>query len=81
MAVLKETKITKPDLVEASLVIILAIWIITVLWLINSALKQGIVSILTIESLSMFFLAFTSIVTLVVAVILADIRKEFKEKY
>lgn len=81
MAVLRETKITKPDLVEASLVIILAAWIVVVLWLINSALKQGTISIMTIESLSMFFLAFISIVILVIAVLLADVRKEFKEKY
>ena len=81
MAVLKDTKITKPDLVEASLVMILALWIIAVLWLISSALRQGTISLLTIDSLAMFFLAFISITVLVIGVILADIRKEMKGVY
>ncbi len=81
MAVLKETKITKPDLVEATLVAIMTLWIITVLWLISAALKQGTISLLTIDSLSMFFLAFISITLLVIAVVLADVRKEMKEVY
>ncbi|MCX6775098.1 MAG: hypothetical protein NTY99_03360 [DPANN group archaeon] len=81
MAVLKETKITKPDLVEATLVVILALWIITVLWLISTALKQGMISLLTIDSLAMFFLAFISITVLVIAIVLADVRKELKEVY
>ena len=81
MAVLKNTKVTKPDIVEATLVTILAVWIIAVLWLINTALRQGTISLLTIDSLSMFFLAFISITTLVIAIILADVRKEMKEVY
>jgi hypothetical protein len=81
MALLKETKVTKPDVVEATLVVILALWIITVLWLISTALKQGTISLLTIDSLAMFFLAFISITILVIAIVLADIRKEMKEVY
>jgi hypothetical protein len=81
MALLKETKVTKPDVVEATLVVILALWIITVLWLISTALKQGTISLLTIDSLAMFFLAFISITMLVIAIVLADVRKEMKEVY
>jgi hypothetical protein len=81
MALLKETKVTKPDVVEATLVVILALWIITVLWLISTALKQGTISLLTIDSLAMFFLAFISITVLVIAIVLADVRKEMKEVY
>lgn len=81
MAVLKPTRMSKPDLVEAALVIILAIWVISVLWLINTALQQEVISSLTIESLSMFFLAFSTVVLLVIAIIMADIRKEIKGAY
>ena len=81
MAVLRRTKLSKPDVVEASLVIILAIWIIAVLWLINTALQQEIISILAIDSLTMFFTAFISIVLIVTTIILADIRKELKRAY
>jgi Kef-type K+ transport system membrane component KefB len=81
MALLKQTKITKPDFVEASLVLILACWIIAVIWLLKSAITAKIISIYTMESLNVIFLAFTTIVLLVIAVIMADIRKELKGVY
>jgi len=81
MAILKHTKITKPDFIEASLVIILAGWIVAVLWLLQKAITAEIISILTMESLVVIFMAFTTIILLVVAVILADIRKELKGVY
>ncbi len=81
MAILKQTKITKPDFVEASLVLILACWIIAVIWLLKAAITATIISIYTMESLNVIFLAFTTIVLLVIAVILADIRKELKGVY
>ena len=81
MAILKHTKITKPDFIEASLVIILAMWIIAVLWLLSKAITADIISVITMEAMSVIFLAFTTIVLLVIAVILADIRKELKGAY
>jgi len=81
MAVLKRTKITKPDFAEVSLVIVLAFWIIAVVWLLKSAITATIISVLTMESLNVIFLAFTTIVLLVIAIILADIRKELKGVY
>lgn len=81
MALIKHTKITKPDFIEATLVIILAFWIIAVLWMLRNAITASIISILTMESLNVIFLAFTTIILLVIAVILADIRKELKGVY
>ena len=81
MALFKPTRVTKPDAVEATLVLILAIWVVAILWLINTALASKIISTLTIDSLAMFFTAFMSIVLLVIAILLADIRKELKGSY
>ena len=81
MAIIKHTKITKPDFIESTLVIILAFWIIAVLWMLRSAITASIISILTMESLNVIFLAFATIVLLVIAIILADIRKELKGVY
>ena len=81
MALLKQTKSTRPDIVEALLVIILAIWTIVSMWLLDKAISFQVQSLLTWQSLSTFFMAFTSIIVLVIAVILADVRKEIKELY
>ena len=81
MVVLKQTKVTAPDFVEALLIIILAIWVLIVLWLIERAITFDIQSIITWQSLTTFFAAFASIIVLVIAVLVADIRKEIKELY
>ena len=81
MVMLKHTKITKPDFAEVSLIMVLAVWIIAVIWLLKSAITADVISILTMESLNVIFLAFTTIVLLVIAIILADIRKELKGVY
>jgi hypothetical protein len=81
MAVLRHTKITKPDFIEATLVVIFAFWIIAVLWMLKQAISADIISLLTMESLVVIFVAFTTIVLLVIAIILADIRKELKGAY
>jgi|GEM_PF-3411932 len=78
MGILRPTRTTKPDAIEATLVVTLAIWVVSVLWLINMGLNQNIISQLTIDSLTMFFSAFSSIVFLVIAVLLANIRKELR---
>lgn len=80
MAMLKKTRITKPDIVEVTLVVVLAIWVVALLWLINLALKSGIISLLAVDSLSMFALVFISVVVMVIAILLADIRKALGKK-
>jgi len=81
MALLKPVKATRPDMVEALLVIILAVWTIVSMWLLDKAIGFEVQSIITWQSLTTFFAAFTSIIVLVIAVILADVRKEIKELY
>jgi len=81
MALLRPHVTTKPDLVEAMLVIILAAWTIVSMWLIEKAVSFQIQSLLTWQSLTTFFAAFVSIIILVIAVLIADIRKEIKELY
>ena len=81
MAIIKQTKITKPDFVEATLVIVLALWTVLVMWMLQKAITATIISSLTMESLVVIFTAFMTIVLLVIAVILADIRKELKGVY
>jgi len=81
MALIKQTKVTKPDFIEATLVVIFAFWVIAVLWMLRAAITANIISLLTMESLVVIFGAFTTIVLLVIAIILADIRKELKGVY
>ncbi|MEM4248096.1 MAG: hypothetical protein QXH80_02420 [Candidatus Nanoarchaeia archaeon] len=81
MEIVKRATITKPDMIEASLIVILAIWIVAVLWLLDKAMIFEVQSLLTWQSLATFFTAFASISVLVVAVLVADIRKEVKEMY
>jgi Kef-type K+ transport system membrane component KefB len=81
MALLKQTKITKPDFVELSLIIVFVAWIIAILWLLRKVITFQIISLFTIESLSTIFLTFITLILLVIAIILADIRKELKNVY
>lgn len=81
MALIKKTKITQPDFIEASLVIVLAFWIVAVLWLLQKAITANIISELTMESLTVVFTAFMTIVLLVIAILVADVRKELKGVY
>jgi hypothetical protein len=81
MEIIKPAKTTKPDFIEACLILILAIWIVATLWLLDKAMNFDIQSLLTWQSLSTFFTAFASIAVLVVAILVADIRKEVKEMY
>jgi len=81
MELVKTSKITKPDAIEATLIIILAIWIISTLWLLDKAIMLEVQSLLTWQSLTTFFAAFATIVMLVIAILVADIRKEVKDRY
>jgi hypothetical protein len=81
MEIIKQAKITKPDMIEASLIVILAMWIISVLWLLDKAMNFEVQTLLTWQSLTTFFAAFASIAVLVIAILVADIRKEVKDMY
>jgi len=81
MEIIKQAKITKPDMIEASLIVILAMWIISVLWLLDKAMNFEVQTLLTWQSLTTFFAAFASIAILVIAILVADIRKEVKDMY
>lgn len=81
MALIKKTKITQPDFIEASLVVVLAFWIVAVLWLLQKAITASIISTLTMESLTVIFTAFMTIILLVIAILVADVRKELKGVY
>ncbi len=78
MALLHPTKVKQPDVVELGLIAILVVWSISVLWLIQKAVTARVLEILSWTSLTTIFIAFSSIVLLVIAIILADIRKELK---
>jgi hypothetical protein len=73
---LRQTVIRDPDLIELVLVGILAIWTVSIILLIRQAVTITGFNILSWTSLTTFFMGFTSIVALVIAVIVADIRKE-----
>lgn len=79
--ILHNTKTKAPDIVELAMLGILVIWIITTIWLLARAMTLPILSSITWESLQTIFTAFISITILVLAVILADIRKELKDLY
>ena len=72
---------SKPDLIELLLLVILALWTIVSMWLIEKAVTFQVQSVLTWQSLTTFFAAFISIIILVIAILIADIRKEIKELY
>jgi predicted ferric reductase len=81
MAFLKQTKVVKPDIVELMLVAILAIWGTIVFWLIEKAITFPLLNSITWQSLTTLFVGFMTIVMLVIAILLADIRKELKHPY
>ncbi len=78
MAFLHPTKIKQPDPVELGLITVLVIWSVAVLWLLQKAITAKVLELLSWTSLQAFFLAFCSIVLVVIAILLADIRKELK---
>ncbi|MFH0868806.1 MAG: hypothetical protein V1839_01115 [archaeon] len=81
MSLIKDIKSSKPDSVEAILVIVLAVWTIVTMWLLERAISFQVQSLITWQALSTFFMAFISILVIVIAVILADMRKEMKGLY
>jgi len=79
--ILHHTKKRAPDLLEIATLGVLIIWTTTTIWLLARAMTLPILSSITWESLQAIFTAFISITLLVLAVILADIRKELKDLY
>jgi len=73
---LARIKPTNPDWVELVLVGVLLIWTITTFYLLRQAATFETISAISWTSLTTFFVGFSSIVLIVIAVILASIRKE-----
>lgn len=76
-----KTKIKKPDAVELGLVIVLAIWSLSVIWLLERAITAQFIEVISWMSLTAFFAGFASVMVVVLAILVADIRKEIKELY
>ena len=67
--------VNMPDFVEVVLVITLALWTVSVFWLLRRAATLIEINVVSWTSLSAFFTGFGSIVLIVIAIIVADIRK------
>lgn len=67
--------VNMPDFVEVALVLALAVWAIAVFWLLRRAATLIEINVVSWASLSAFFTGFGSIVLLVIAILVADIRK------
>jgi len=65
-----------PDLVELVLVVVLAVWTVSVFYLLRQAATLVEINLVSWASLTTFFTGFSSIVLIVIAVIVADMRKE-----
>jgi hypothetical protein len=76
---IEKTRIRNPDFVELGLIGILVVWSLSAFMLLQQAadLSIGTGSLLSWTSLTTFFTGIISIVLIVIAVILADMRKEF----
>ncbi len=72
---LSETKVKEPDAVELVLIGILVIWTVAAFYLLRMASTFEIESLVSWTSLTAFFVGFSSIVLIVIAILLADIRK------
>ncbi len=68
----------KPDFVEGGLLAVLTVWIVSVLYLINQASTAVSMSELSWISLTTFFTAFSSVVLLVVAILLARMIRRLR---
>jgi len=70
-------KAIQENFVETGLLGILAVWIISVLYLINQAASSEL-NVLSWVSLTTFFTGFSSVVLIVIAILLARIKKELR---
>ncbi len=81
MAIIHKTRIKKPDLIELGLLVILAVWGISVIWLLQKVITAKSFELLSWTSLQTFFIGFISIALIAIAILIADIRKEIKDIY
>lgn len=77
--ILHPTKHKSPDLVEFGLLGVLAIWTLAIIWLLADAITSNNPN--SWQALQLIIIAFISITLLVIAIILADMRKEVKDLY
>jgi len=73
---LSKTKVKDPDIIELVLVGVLLIWTVSSFMLLNKAATLATPNLISWTSLTTFFTGFASIVLIVIAIIVADVRKE-----
>jgi hypothetical protein len=74
---IEKTVIKNPDFVELGLIGVLVVWSISAFMLLQQATQLGISSgLLSWTSLIAFFTGMCSVVLIVIAIIIANIRKE-----
>ena len=74
---IRPTVIKNPDFIELGLIGVLVIWSISAFMLLQQASEIGLVNgLLSWTSLTAFFTGMCSVTLIVIAIILADIRKE-----
>jgi len=73
---MRRTTFKDPDFVELLLIGILSIWTISAFYLLRKAATMVTLDLLSWTSLTAFFAGFGTIVLLVIAILVADIRKE-----
>jgi hypothetical protein len=74
---IQKTRIRDPDYVEIGLIGVLVIWSISAFMLLQQAANISLNGgLLSWTSLTTFFVGVMSVILIVIAVILADIRKE-----
>jgi hypothetical protein len=74
---IKKTVIKNPDIVELGLISVLVVWSISAFMLLQQAANLGIASgLLSWTSLIAFFTGMCSVILIVIAIIVANIRKE-----
>jgi hypothetical protein len=74
---MEKTVIRNPDFIELGLISVLVVWSISAFMLLQQAANIGIVSgLLSWTSLIAFFTGMCSVILIVIAIIIANIRKE-----
>jgi len=74
---MEKTVIRNPDFIELGLISVLVVWSISAFMLLQQAANLGIASgLLSWTSLIAFFTGMCSVILIVIAIIVANIRKE-----
>jgi hypothetical protein len=74
---IEKTVIRNPDVIELGLIGVLVVWSISSFMLLQQASNIGIASgLLSWTSLTAFFTGMCSVILIVIAIIIANIRKE-----